>query len=346
MLDGLSHDGASPVNGLDRRMYAKALDDFGAPRGAGPDAHAPYVPGRFLRLKMGIEQDDFLGVDLGCQLKAVAKQVWLPPPDGGESLRLVGGQGKLAKKSFFVHHIYKPCHVVMISMNGFVCNAWGGRGPRLWALLMAAGLGMGLAGRVEAKRGPAASAADMCRAVWEEKWGALREVAPSRLSGLREMQMEDGNILFIDKSCEHVILGEVISRRGGTPPPRVFRLDRSGLRLGQLVSVGPAKRSASWVFVVAEEDVERFTSQMKARPEWDRAGYYVGIVKNLAAGGEEPGCRVGRAGQIEAAARQAACGGGLDLGLLGALAPPFAIAPDGAKVDFSWAAGLPAGPRR
>lgn len=227
-------------------------------------------------------------------------------------------------------------------MNQTLRNGCLGWILRLAAPLVAVGLGGEAAGTVVAKPSGVRGGADTCRIAWEGKWGELKELRPSRLSGLREMQLRDGNIIFIDKSCEHVVIGEVLSRMDLIPSPAPVRLDRGAIRLGQLVSVGPAKASISWIFVVGQDDLGVFKSGMKERPEWDRAGYYLGIVKSTERKRDLPGCRFANTSQIDEADRLSECANGLDLGVLSSLSAPFALAPDGTKHDFSWEMGLPA----
>jgi hypothetical protein len=181
---------------------------------------------------------------------------------------------------------------------------------------------------------------DSCLAHWERKWGVLKELRPSRLVGLREVQMSDGNVIFIDKLCEHVVIGEVVSRSDNVVTTQKPRLDRANIQFNKLISVGPAQIQSSWVFMLRYADWDRFKEEMKDHPEWGRAGYYVGLAKEPTKSLDSIPCHFAKL-DLVVGTNLFECSGIFEVESLAGLTLPFAINPEGLRIDLSGAMKLP-----
>lgn len=169
---------------------------------------------------------------------------------------------------------------------------------------------------------------DPCFSSWENRLGVMVELRPSRLAGFREARLSDGNVIFIDKQCSKIFVGEVIEREDIFSGQSTDRVDRQRIDLSKLIAVGKPQRDA-WIFGVNESDLSKFAAEM-----FTNGSRFESYFLMIASSSKQSACSAKSSSfeDLSAAAKKCDVPASVYLGLFGGRIP-FAVDSVGRKFD-------------
>lgn len=114
---------------------------------------------------------------------------------------------------------------------------------------------------------------DVCMNFWRARVGDIKEVRPSRIPTMREIQLTDGNVFYIEKGCRRIFVGEFIDADNSRGIAQLRFINRSLLDYSKFWAVSRPNRETSWIYIVSEVDYQGFRAALKI-PRKGGSGFY------------------------------------------------------------------------
>lgn len=104
---------------------------------------------------------------------------------------------------------------------------------------------------------------DVCLNFWRARVGEIKEVRPSRIPSMREVQLADGNFFYIEKGCKRIFVGEFIDADNLHGVAQFRFVNRSLLDYSKFWAVSRPSRETAWIYIVSEADYQSFVAALK-----------------------------------------------------------------------------------